>query len=585
MSERAPLPPEKIARAWRRAKALYHGPTVRDPEPGEADGGARFSFRENRTVLDEAALARRADASGRELDACLDDLLAVTLGHYMLFPRRLLSALFLAKALRDVLGDEVDARALSLAFEGFAELAVAISAQRRPELGTKVLGALGDAAACAAGSARGRVLDAVLGVARHAAGEAESCPEAFRGLAELGLENAARDVEVLRTGALVFADALASIDAFGVEEEGGAPGGGPAGGSGGGPGRHLLSEITHAGRRQIDDALAELSLSLTRAELREVERTLRELQESEGGGGVLGDGSRSYGVGTSAGQLVVRREAIEFYRRLARAHPIAIDRAPLPSPRPVTSFGAVERWRMGSDPNLMIPSSSGGRILPGLTQKVRIVTRPRKTRRWRLPHALLAVDSSASMPDPDAATSVLVLASFCAALSYFKLGAALGVVNFSRDSFFLPFTRRLEDVFAALVAYQGGGTLLDTGLIHEMLTGQSAKLRQREAKQSLGALMDRPLAVPGETPKGRSREPAQTPVDLLLFSDLAIGNLEELGELVAKLDGLHRVVVISDSPAPPGTLPPGVTVFGGLRKAEDIVRITVGEVQASLAGR
>ncbi|MBI4617065.1 MAG: hypothetical protein HY720_25860, partial [Planctomycetes bacterium] len=77
------------------------------------------------------------------------------------------------------------------------------------------------------------------------------------------------------------------------------------------------------------------------------------------------------------------------------------------------------------------------------------------------------IDSSGSMANPTRTLALHVVAAVIAALSALEAGASVKVINFSgsdetRGSGFLvqEFTRDLDPVLAALLAYHGGGTVL-----------------------------------------------------------------------------------------------------------------------------
>ncbi|MCX7914328.1 MAG: VWA domain-containing protein [Thermodesulfovibrionales bacterium] len=76
------------------------------------------------------------------------------------------------------------------------------------------------------------------------------------------------------------------------------------------------------------------------------------------------------------------------------------------------------------------------------------------------PDAVIIIDSSGSMTQPDLYLSHAVLSAFCLARNYLENGSKVGVVNFSDRNINLLPTYEKQKVYETLITYQGGGTTL-----------------------------------------------------------------------------------------------------------------------------
>jgi hypothetical protein len=246
---------------------------------------------------------------------------------------------------------------------------------------------------------------------------------------------------------------------------------------------------------------------------------------------------------------------------------------------------------MGSDPSLTILSSSGGQLIPGLTKKVQIVERQRTTVKYDTPHALIVIDSSGSMPNPGNYKSMMVASAICAALSYHKLGSYVGVINFSGDSFYLTYSRDLDMILASIVAYQGGGTVIDIEMVKEMLGPEASKiLGDEQNQQNIERILrgdpgyhdvmrkaTKKSVVISTEAMGRMLEAKS--IDMLMYTDLGIANLDEVLLMCEEKSQINRITLISNTEAPEGLSRGGkIRIFDKVTEIEDMVRITVGSV-------
>ncbi len=104
------------------------------------------------------------------------------------------------------------------------------------------------------------------------------------------------------------------------------------------------------------------------------------------------------------------------------------------------------------------PIESYGKVIPGIAKRYEFEDFEGFVR--DLPNAVIVIDSSGSMRNPDKEISYAVLGAFAIARTYLENGARVGVVNFSNRNIELLPTRG-DVVYKTIKTYQGGGTELD----------------------------------------------------------------------------------------------------------------------------
>jgi hypothetical protein len=82
----------------------------------------------------------------------------------------------------------------------------------------------------------------------------------------------------------------------------------------------------------------------------------------------------------------------------------------------------------------------------------------------KIPDALIIIDSSGSMNDPQRSISYAVLAAMAAARQYMRNGAKVDVINFSVEEIITRY-RDEDSVYRAIFHYQGEGTIFPTNAI------------------------------------------------------------------------------------------------------------------------
>jgi len=311
--------------------------------------------------------------------------------------------------------------------------------------------------------------------------------------------------------------------------------------------------IRKATREEIEGALRELSKDLTKAEIDRIKEWLGDKNPHKA------QKKQSIGIGTSSGTLEVDMDTVTYYMEHSKNYPVIVATKPMILPDTKKSMSSTQRMRMGSDPMLIIPSSSGGRILPGITKSVRISERPKTTRKFDTPHLLIAIDSSGTQDHPANKKSMQVTSGVCAARSYHVHGSQIGVINFSGDSFYYEYTRDLVSACAAICAYQGGGTVVDVELIKTMLEKGNVKFgRGRSAEEIAEELKGKSMREIEELglPRGAVRKSVElnhssfekalagNDIDLLMFTDGGIANLRETLDFFEEQAQPNRATII-----------------------------------------
>ncbi len=178
-------------------------------------------------------------------------------------------------------------------------------------------------------------------------------------------------------------------------------------------------------------------------------------------------------LGASGVSLTPAEVAIRYYRERARAHlvPFPSRRSPV-STEPLAE--GVEAWDVGEPLPAIDWTESAMRspvLIPGITTVQRQWGTVEGAEPARVPVDLdLYVDSSGSMPDPQAATSYLTLAGAIVALSALRAGARVQVTLWSGVHEVLVtdgFVRDQHAILAVLTGFFGGGTAFPLPTLRE----------------------------------------------------------------------------------------------------------------------
>jgi hypothetical protein len=212
-------------------------------------------------------------------------------------------------------------------------------------------------------------------------------------------------------------------------------------------------------------------------------------------------------VGISPGEnpvvLDLDRQDLGWYRSRSRRYSVHIDSLVKKGslyPEQITDF------QLDDSIDSFNPVESYGKLLPSLAKKHELAEFERYGQ-FSVPDAVLIIDSSGSMPDPDEVVSYAVLGAFAIARNYLDLGARLGVINFSNTNLELQPTAKREQVYRMLKAYQGHGTTLHLDSLEEYV-----------------------------------KRLESTSIDYILITDAGIDNIRGVVEFLGKVGGRLSVI-------------------------------------------
>ncbi|MFH1638124.1 MAG: VWA domain-containing protein [Candidatus Woesearchaeota archaeon] len=245
-----------------------------------------------------------------------------------------------------------------------------------------------------------------------------------------------------------------------------------------GPGMGSIT-LDDFSKGQIDDALNDIIQKYGKGRYDKI----KEFVEGQTGQSFDEKRSKSSGKMVGLGKVdgIERNDdMIPYYDRLSRSSGIYIIRKPVlvntfdPYPNENVEFSP------GDPLNRLNKFSSGGRVLPGITKRFKEGYGVKKDRQFKVPDCIICLDTSGSMTHPKE-KSIAVQSGFSLAKNYFANESKVGVLNFSCDSFLLPPTRDLDQVFMALCSYWGGGTVFDTEKFKKYLE-QYMKMEEKGIK-------------------------------------------------------------------------------------------------------
>lgn len=152
------------------------------------------------------------------------------------------------------------------------------------------------------------------------------------------------------------------------------------------------------------------------------------------------------------------------------------------------------------------PIDSFGKCLPGLAKRYELEAFEGHEPTL-CPDAVVIIDSSGSMRNPDKEISYAVIGAFAIARNYFEHGSKVGVINFSNINIQLEPTKERNRVYETLKLYQCGGTTLHLDELNKYVE----KIGEKR-------------------------------VDFILITDAGIDNVSEVVDYFLKLR--HRLTII-----------------------------------------
>lgn len=574
---------------WEKSRSHYHFPALNKPKAADIpNGGAAYDFKTRETLVDSGFVADVSQKASLSPDDALEGIFVHEIGHYMVFPRTLGTAILAGKMVNDFFGKEGD-ETMGFIFQTYADMCTdtaSVLEEQRTEPIIRIRSGLQETKN---DELNHNVRQVMLSYLLHQAHREYKLDEELKPFLDrmMGIDFLDQDTEKMRQGLWTFGNIV--VDMVKKYGGGGGTGGGKGqcGGQGGGqlksfgPSDSDIKEIIkNATPQDIKEALREISNKISKGELDKLKEWLKDkgVKPPEMPPVIV--------IGTSEGDLPVDQEVMQYYKDLASHYPLIITKKILETDSSIRTWSDVKKWRPGDDPSLALPSSSGGMLLPGITKSVRIAEMPVKTTDYKVPHLLVVIDSSGSMPDPKARKSYAVLGGYCAALSYHIQGAHIGVINFSGSSFYLPYTRELDHGLGAISAFQGGGTTVDVDMVRRMLGPEMADLYARSPERNMGGLSREfikksvAIGISDEVFKAES-------IDVLLFTDGGISNLNEVLELFSEKAELNRatIVLTHGFSQEIADFKDGRINVHRIEDAKDIPKIVLKEVTRNFAAR
>jgi hypothetical protein len=564
---------------WDKIRRWYHYPALREPsiEP-ELEGGAHFNFATGDIRVGESFVRDVVSRSSATEEECLEGLLTHEVGHYMIFPRTLSNIILSGKMLDDFFENHQN-----FIFQTYADMANDTASVLDPNKREPILKMRTASQETLPDELNQNIRELMLAYLNRQSGndyqlkpELDNYLERMLQIEFLSPENnrPPKDTQKLRLSLFQWGNLVNDM----IEGYKGNPKTGKDN-----PNDMNLDEIVReSSKGDIKRALREISGDISRGEYKKVRDWLKDkgvnLPEA-----VL---DRPYvTIGTiSSGEINISPEIVNYYKELSKQYPLIVHKKPIDTEKKRRSFEETEKWQVGKEPLLGMPHLSGGLFLPGVTRKVKIKERKIRSTDYDIPHLLVAIDSSGSMPDPNYTKSNAVLAGFCAARSYHIQDSAIGVINFGGDSFYLPYTRDLNDALSSIAAYQGGGTNVDMEILKKMLRPEEYNLYKENPEAHIRRIPREAIKKEINLSFSSFKKALESgSIDLLMFTDGGISNLEDVVNFFDETHTLNRGTIVLTGSYPQNIPQTGknINVYRVVND-EDIPNIVLKDVRGSL---
>lgn len=526
--------------AWDKVRGWYHYPALKEPKIVKGlDGGAAYDFRKRETLIDEGFVESRSRIGKISSEAFVEGVMAHEIGHYMVFPRNLATCILAGKYLSDHFGREQDSDLIGFIFQTYADMANDVASVLEEQRTGAIIGIRAALQAGHEDALNKNVREVMLAYLKEQANlDAPLSKELVPFIKRMKeIDFLSEDPHRLMYNLWVYGNIIIDMVKKYDPEKGN--GGGASGLVADHDDSDLKKIIMGAGDGEKKDALRDISGKVTRRAYEKIKEWLKDQ------GVRLPPVPGPKSIGTSEGELKVDLEVMEYYKQLSTLYPLVVTKKLLDTNASTRSWSDTEKWRPGEDPNLAMPNSSGGLFLPGVTRSIRISQRPIRTTDYLVPHLLVVIDSSGSMPDPKQRKNYADLGGTCAARSYHIHGAHIGVINFSGSSFYHPYTRELDDALAAICAYQGGGTFVDIEMLRKMLGPETAELYSKNPERAIGRVPKEALKKELQLSMSQFNDAFKAEsIDLIMFTDGGIFNLGEALELFEEKAELNRATIV-----------------------------------------
>ncbi len=234
-------------------------------------------------------------------------------------------------------------------------------------------------------------------------------------------------------------------------------------GRGGGKGKRL-GDIKFT-EKEVREAMKEIMKDVSKEEYEKIKKFLKDKY------GIDLDKENSNifkGIGVGGGKFRYNPEIISYYHELASSFPLYIKKKPIVSNTEDLYPDHYTEWNVGDPVKRLNIYVSGGKIFPGITQKME-EKRGKALLELDIPHALIMLDCSGSMPNPVTTKSMAVVSAYCLAINYLQNGSYVGGIVFGGDTYVHPFTRDLLEIERHFTIYDGGGTTINFEKVKELI--------------------------------------------------------------------------------------------------------------------
>lgn len=568
------MPMADVQAIWNRARGWYHYPALKEPKVvPKLEGGACYDFGKRETLVDSNFVKNLAQSAKLTEERSYEGVLSHEIGHYMVFPKNLATIFLAAKMIDDFFKKE-GPEATGFIFQTYADMA-SDTASVLEEQRTQAILDVREGLQATNDQLNRNVRGVMLAYLKHQAQRPHQLDGELKPFFErmLTIDFLNLNAEKMRQGIFTFGEIIVDM----LKKYGGPGITLHVAGAGDSDVRKMLRKATPA---EVKEALREISYKITRKEYEQIKEWLKENNV----GVPRAQGPKA--IGTSEGELPVDQEVVEYYKQLSMMYPLIVTKKLLDTDTTARSWSQTKKWKPGDDPNLALPGSSGGRLLPGVTRSIKIAERPVRTTDYVVPHLLLVIDSSGSMPDPKQTKSYAVLGGYCGARSYHLHGSSIGVINFSGSSFYLPYTRDLDEALGAISAYQGGGTTVDIEMLKKMMGPEMAELYMRNPERDMRNLPKEVVRKAIELSMGKMESAfSAESIDVIMFTDGGISNLNEVLELFREKAALNRasIILTHGFDQELADMKDERIAVHRIDDAKDIPNITIGEARKNFA--
>ncbi|MCX8194595.1 MAG: hypothetical protein N3G22_00590 [Candidatus Micrarchaeota archaeon] len=593
------VPKEKALKIWEECRATFHLPVIKDPaleKPPFPFSGMHFDFASGRPYIDPAFAFRLSQNSGIDLDLVLAGMMTGVIGSYMNFPRNYQNIMLLQHYIHENAGDSHGIAFAEAAFRKLSRLINDANNAICPQRSRFVL-CLRKAEAIAS---KDEFASLILAYLEKQAGETGASEKEHAPFLErlfcIDFKNAPFEPRALENAAVVFLEVMRNFwgeryfsRSFGI-----------------GKGRFSLGEayegkmepidsdatemIRKARRADIDIALSKIAPFASKEELERItKRAGIEIEGGEGKGELM---NPFLGAGTSGGGLWVKRQTVEYYLKLIENYPAVAGKPAKEILAEQKRMSGTDRFFLGNPMERALPETSGGKVLPGITMMVGEAPRVFRKTDYAPENSLIIQDASLTMGDPEKSTSVLAAIAVGIAKTTIQLGGKVGVINFGSKTYCLPYTCDLRLACAAILAYQGGGTLIDTAMGRLMLkknSGMQARLEAPFNSGNLQSLLENVVfakkhAQEAAIGNGLSENFSEKDLHVYLVSDMKIHNKRKMLELLEELKEANSVAVITSAPAwEVGIETSGkLTVYHSVKDISEGARIIIQEAEKGM---